>query len=117
VATPPRFYLDEDVDVRAAFRLRADGFDVLTTKDADRLSSSDESQLEFAAVDGRVMVTRNVDDFTILSRQWAQDGRTHSGLVLSGSGDPMILARKIASLVGLYPSAADWTNITVWAAD
>jgi len=30
----PRFYLDQDVDVALAVRLRAHGCDVLTTRDA-----------------------------------------------------------------------------------
>jgi len=37
-----RLFLDEDVSVQLAAILRARGISVLTTRDADRLGSSDE---------------------------------------------------------------------------
>jgi len=35
-------YFDENVDIELALRLRADGYDVLTTREAGLLGSTDE---------------------------------------------------------------------------
>jgi hypothetical protein len=115
VAKPPAFYLDENVDIQVAVRLRAGGFDVITTRDAGRLTLPDESHLEYAADNGFVMVTRNVDDFTMLSRSWASSGRQHAGLVLTAIEDPRAMAQSLMDLAALYPNAEDWVNVTLWA--
>ena len=78
----PRLYLDEDVPVQIAPPLRALGFDVLTTRDAGRLRTTDASQIEFAAAQQRVVVTRNRDDFMRLTGQFAADGRPHAGVLI-----------------------------------
>lgn len=81
-----RLYLDEDVPVQIAPPLRAAGFDVLTTRDAGRLKSEDPDQLEFAGREGRVLITRNRDDFVDFTVRFYDEGRPHSGvLVISKS--------------------------------
>jgi len=76
------YYLDEDVAVQVAPPLRALGLDVLTTRDAGRLRATDESQLEFAAREGRLLVTWNRDDFIEFSRRFAAEGRPHAGVLV-----------------------------------
>ena len=77
-----RYYLDEDVAVQVAPPLRALGLDVLTTREAGRLRTSDVSQLEFAARKGRVIVTRNRDDFIGWTMMFAEEGRPHAGALI-----------------------------------
>lgn len=77
-----RYYLDEDVPVQVAPALRALGLDVLTTRDAGRLQASDAAQLDFAAQQGRITITRNIKDFIPLSLQFERDGRAHAGVLL-----------------------------------
>ena len=36
--------------------------------------------LELAAADGRLMITFDVKDFTVLAGRWAEAGRAHAGL-------------------------------------
>jgi nucleoside-diphosphate-sugar epimerase len=43
---------------------------------------SDPNVLELATAEGRILVTANVRDFEPLLREWAGEGRPHSGVIL-----------------------------------
>ena len=58
-----RFFTDEDVYAGVASGLRKSGVDAVSTPEAGRLGESDESQLAFAAGEGRSLVTFNVAHF------------------------------------------------------
>ncbi|HZQ35997.1 MAG TPA: DUF5615 family PIN-like protein [Dehalococcoidia bacterium] len=77
-----RYFLDEDVEIQTASVLRSPGIDVLTTREAGRLRASDESQMEFAGRSGRVLVTRNRDDFLEQTRSFLNAGRPHAGVLI-----------------------------------
>ncbi len=117
----PRLYLDEDVPVQVAPPLRAAGFDVLTTREAGRLKAEDPDQLAFAAREGRVLITLNLDDFVRFTKQFAAEGLPHAGvLILSRSfarGDYGSMARAIEAYVrnhpfGIPPYLADFLKPT-----
>jgi len=78
-----RLYHDED-SLRSALvsALRNSGFDCLTASEAAMRGRSDEEQLFFATVNGRVLYTRNTRDFRRLDAQWQTTGRTHAGIVV-----------------------------------
>jgi len=75
-----RFYADEDVDYDVVLTLRGIGHDVLTSQEAGRANRRipDNAVLDDAASMGRVLITRNRDDFQRLH----EAGRFHCGLVL-----------------------------------
>ena len=76
-------YLDEDLSQhKLVWALRSRGFDVLTSLDAGMNGQGDDSQLTFAASQGRVLVTGNARDFALLHRDWLRQGRRHAGIVL-----------------------------------
>lgn len=56
--------------------------EVLTTAEAGRIGRSDESQLEFATGQGRVVYTSNAGDFARLHAEWQRAGRTHAGIII-----------------------------------
>ena len=58
-----RLYLDHDVDVALAERLRQGGHDVLTTREVGHAESLDEQQLAFATREERAFVTIIVEIF------------------------------------------------------
>ncbi|MFN0093936.1 MAG: DUF5615 family PIN-like protein [Dehalococcoidia bacterium] len=94
-------YLDEDIQSRAiAGALATLGFDILTTADAGRNGEADHSQLEFAALLGRAILTANVKDFARLHTATVRAGRTHAGILLvtHRQWSPGELARRIAAL-------------------
>jgi uncharacterized protein with PIN domain len=53
---PIRFFTDEDVYGSVARKLRENGFDAVSTPEANCLGENDESQLEWAAQEGRVFL-------------------------------------------------------------
>jgi predicted nuclease of predicted toxin-antitoxin system len=81
--TPPRFLTDEDMPASVARALIAAGFDAVTTPACRRLGESDESQLRFAAKEGRTIVTYNVGDFARLHAGFLTVGQRHSGIVVN----------------------------------
>lgn len=74
-----RFYLDEHIDPDVARALRQHGVDVLTTVEANMRSASDQRQLQFARVEGRVFVTHDADFLRIAVAQ-----RPHTGMIYCG---------------------------------
>jgi len=88
-----RFYTDEDIYAAVAVDLRKAGFDAVSTVDAGRLGESDESQLHWAAAQGRVLVTFNVRDFAVLHAQWLDQSLHHSGVIVSNQ-------RPIGEMIG-----------------
>jgi len=62
-----RFHLDEHVDPAVAIALRRAGIDATTTNEAGLRTRDDQSQLAFARVESRVIVTRDHDFFGLTS--------------------------------------------------
>jgi predicted nuclease of predicted toxin-antitoxin system len=77
----PSLYLDEHVDLELADRLRADGFDILTTQEAGRRGAADEDQLAYATSLGRIIFTHDMKDFRPISIRWSAERRPHAGIV------------------------------------
>ena len=77
-----KLYLDEDISPKVSVILRKMGVDSVSAHEADMLQTSDEEQLAFAAAEGRVMVTRNRDDFITLTVQFFDDLKPHNGLII-----------------------------------
>jgi len=78
-----RFFTDEDIYGAVSAQLRAAGFDVLSTPEAGRRGHDDPSQLEWAAGEGRALITFNVADFARLHHEWQGRGVSHAGLIVS----------------------------------
>ena len=71
-----RFHLDEHVPRALAEGLRRRGLDVTTTSEAELYAADDETQLEFARSNRRVLVTFDAD-----SLQLTAQGVEHHGIV------------------------------------
>jgi len=78
-----RFFTDEDLYGSVASRLRQRGHDAVSTPEANRLSERDETQLIWAAKEGRVVVTFNVADFARLHHSWMAGSKHHAGIIVS----------------------------------
>ncbi len=65
-----RLLVDEDSLAKPLVnRLRKAGHDILTVNEAGLTSSSDDVVLDYARVDGRVLLTHNCDDFEALHEE------------------------------------------------
>lgn len=78
-----RFFTDEDIYRAVVVVLRRAGQDIVSTPETGRLGQSDESQLAWAAGEGRVLVTFNVAHYAALQKAWVREGRHHAGIVVS----------------------------------
>jgi predicted nuclease of predicted toxin-antitoxin system len=83
LALMARLHFDEDADMRLAKVLRRCGYDVTTTPEVSLLSASDEDQLAYAASQGRALVTRNIEHFPDLCKEWFEQGREHWGIIVT----------------------------------
>ena len=78
-----RFYVDEDAAEHAVVEgLRQREVNVLTVLEAGRGEETDEEQLEFAAMEGRVLYSLNVAHFCRLHQEFLATGRHHAGIVV-----------------------------------
>jgi hypothetical protein len=94
----PRFFTDEDVYGAVAPALRKSGLDAVSTPEAGRLGESDESQLAWAAGEGRVLVTFNVAHFAVLHADWLSQGKHHAGIVVSSQRSIGEVLRRLVHL-------------------
>jgi len=79
-----KLLLDEMHAPRIAGVLTEDSFDVVAVAATQDLRGmADEDLLVYAGAAERAVVTENVADFMSLATQWAGDGRTHAGLILT----------------------------------
>jgi len=77
-----KYYLDEDISPRVAEILRGCRVDAISTHEVDMGGASDRQQLEYAALKGMAMVTRNRNDFIRLTVQFFNEQRPHCGVVI-----------------------------------
>jgi Domain of unknown function (DUF5615) len=79
-----RLVLDANLSAkRIGAPLAKRGHDVRAiSAEPDLEGLDDESVLELAARDGRVLVTRNSRDIAPLCRSWAEGEREHAGVIL-----------------------------------
>jgi predicted nuclease of predicted toxin-antitoxin system len=77
-----RFLLDEDVNPAVAEIARGLGLDTISVHEIDRRGLPDHEQLQWAAREARVFVTRNRDDFIRLTVERFRTGEAHAGLLI-----------------------------------
>ena len=93
-----RFFTDEDVYGSVAPKLRKRGFDAVSTPEANRLGASDDSQLEWAAQENRVLLTFNVGHFAGIHHAWLSGSGHHAGIIVSTQRPIGDLLRRILAL-------------------
>jgi predicted nuclease of predicted toxin-antitoxin system len=112
-----RLLLDANLSPRGVTaKLRAAGHDVLAlAEDATYEGLADPQVLELAASEQRILITRNSRDFAPLARQWAEAGRSHTGIILIWTLDHSQFAEIVARIerqLRQRPSHEQWHSIT-----
>lgn len=78
-----RLALDHHFSPAIAGRLRDRDHDVIAAHEQAWHELSDAALLDRCAVEARTLLTNNVGDFIGLAQRWAEEGRTHAGLVFT----------------------------------
>lgn len=100
------FFLDEDIYRATTSSLRKAGYDVTSTPETGRLGESDESQLQWASGESRVIVTFNVAHFAKLHSEWMKQGRHHAGIIVSSQRSVGDLSRRLLHLAATLDADA-----------
>lgn len=113
-----RLLLDEQLSrKRLVPLLERRGHDVLAVAGSSAHQGlADEEVLELAAVEGRVLVTRNSRDFAPILREWAEARRHHAGCVLIWSfraSEHAAIARELDRLFDVRPRQDAWRDLAV----
>lgn len=95
-----KFFTDEDIYAALAPALRNAGLNAVSTPEAGRRGETDQSQLAWAAAQGRVLVTFNVAHFATLHTAWMRTGQHHAGIVVSSQRPVGELLRRLIHLAG-----------------
>ncbi len=78
-----RLALDNHYSPLIASRLREAGHDAVAAQDRGWGREEDEALLVICVDESRTLLTNDVADFTTISRRWAANGRSHSGLIFT----------------------------------
>jgi NAD(P)-dependent dehydrogenase (short-subunit alcohol dehydrogenase family) len=114
-----RLFLDAHVSGRAIARaLRERGHDVHAADEERQLDGmEDETLLELAAAEERIMVTFNIRDFARIVGRWAGAGKDLTGcLVIVGidHGEFGLTLRVIDASLAARPDQKAWRNYSAW---
>jgi len=104
-----KFLVDEDLSEEIASILRARGIDAVHVRELGLSGAEDQEVLDEAARQKRCVITRNRNDFLMLTEFYFHEGRPHHGVVIiprSYPGNqPSKIARAIVSLSRNRPHA------------
>jgi len=102
-----KFLVDEDLSEAIAVILRAAGAYAVHVREIGLSGADDREVLDEAARRGCCVVTRNRNDFLVLTEFYFQEGRAHSGvLVVPRSypgNEPQRIAKAIQALIKDQP--------------
>jgi predicted nuclease of predicted toxin-antitoxin system len=76
-------YTDEDISSELAPAIRDRGLDAQSAAEAGLLDADDPVHLEYTTARGLTILTCNARDFLDLAKQYAIEGRTHAGIIIS----------------------------------
>jgi predicted nuclease of predicted toxin-antitoxin system len=116
-----KLFLDAHVSARrVAAPLRDQGHDVRAADEERELDGfTDEELLSLAAGEGRIFVTFDVKDFSVIARRWAEAGRPHAGCAIVvgiDHGEFAVIFEVIVRELAARSRQDDWMDLTIFLA-
>lgn len=119
-----RFYLDQNLSPVITAIASAQGMDVTDWQESGMEGRSDREQLDYAAREGRCIVTTDKVDFMLVDAQYRREGRSHAGILrLSRQVWPSeysLFVAGLARFAAAYPEGLEnvllWFNYRLWTA-
>ena len=114
--SPVRYLVDEDFNGRIVrgVRRRTSGLDTITLQEAGLSDASDSVVLEWAATEGRVVVSHDHRTMRAHAEERLQAASPMAGLILVRQGDPLGEAIDDLVLMGETTSAEEWEGKIVF---
>ena len=97
-----KILLDEDVHSPLAEALRRRGYDAVHVQEVGRKGIEDAQQLAYAAQQMRCLVSFNVSDFARLHAEYAGEGKTHAGILLSKQRPLSDMLRRLVPVLNRF---------------
>ena len=94
-----RFLVDEDLSEEIASILRAEGVDAVHIRELGLSGADDREVLDEAAQQERCVVTRNRNDFLMLTEFYFHEGRPHHGVLIIPRSYPGRQTSRIAQAI------------------
>ena len=111
-----KLLLDEHVWEGLSAVLANAGYDVLHLNHTGKRGSEDDTVLIFASEQGRAVLTYNTRHFVPLAREWYDNGREHTGVVLSSQIPQGVLLRSTRNLLNTL-TAPELHNSVRWLSE
>jgi hypothetical protein len=111
-----RVLLDAHLSARRiGLPLAEAGHDVRALNEERELEGlGDEAVLVLATEESRILVTRDVKDFSVLLRGWANAGRSHAGVILVyglGTREFALVLRGVERWLERRPAQDEWVDV------
>jgi hypothetical protein len=111
-----KLYFDEDVPEAVAIALKLRGYDVLTVREALKKGLSDIDQFKAASSEERALFTHNTADFSMLHKEFTNNGWQHRGIIVSKQWPIGVIVNALLRLLStLTPEIA--ANQIFWLSD
>jgi predicted nuclease of predicted toxin-antitoxin system len=94
-----KFLVDEDLSEEIASILRANGVDAVHVRDLGLSGAEDQEVLDEASRQKLCLITRNRNDFLMLTEFYFHEGRPHQGVLIVPRSYPGNQASKIAQAI------------------
>ena len=113
IKNPIKLLLDEHIWTGLVEVLSQQGYDVIHIAQTNHRGIDDESLLALAAGENRAVLTNNIRDFAPLVAYWYENGREHSGVILSIQRPPGELLKQTKNLLAAL-SPDELKNTARW---